>query len=95
MELKLDRALHEHALPVALLILALTILSAASFNYYRNAQVYTETQLGKALFSPLVHAKPTANGLADFSVGTADPSNPLAAAASAGQATDYSFSFGN
>jgi hypothetical protein len=95
MELNFKRHLHEHALPVVMLAVALTILSAACLGYYQHGRSYTEAQLGRALFSPLVHVNPKANGLAQISVGSSDQTNPLGSAANAGQATGYSFSFNN
>jgi|GEM_PF-2583336 len=86
------KKLHHHALPLLLLGLVLTLLSAASFGYYRDAGLSAEVSVARDLLTQVVHVHPTANGMAQVTVGEPQPSQ-VGTAAAAGQGSNLTFSF--
>lgn len=90
-----SKRLHSHALPLAMLVLALTMLSAASVYYYQHANVSPELNLGRALITQVMHVRPGANGWAQVSLQPRDTSSVaggLGSSSSAGQAAEFTFS---
>jgi hypothetical protein len=97
MEVVDSRPLHEHAVPIVMLVMALTIVSAACYGYYANASSNAGAGIGKALVSQVVHvrASHSKNGVAEVTVGDDKTAPSLSSASDAGRVTDLSYSLNN
>ena len=94
-----SKRLHVHALPLAMLVLALTITLSAGVNYSRQAGLNSELGLTRDLVEQLLHVKPGANGLASIGLDSAQNESAVGATlgstGTAGQAAEFSFSLQN
>ncbi len=91
-----SKQLHIHAMPLAALLLVLTVVSAVCIGYYRQSGLNTGLRLSRALVTQVVHVRPATNGLAhvrmDNSASDQTAGAVLSSSATAGQAAEFTFS---